>query len=388
MTMTHRVLLGTGILIILGGIMFVTLLMVDKAKPEVSFSFSEYSLIDSNEHEVKPLEKQQIQEMVKRLIPRNLESGNGRRKIALSSPNKKIMKDFQEYLQKELPEGWIVNRSTSHADALITYRLFKLRPPEKIQNTTSSDSSSGWAGVRVGGPRRGETTSPGTRKAELVGTEKGGNELFPIPTQNFEENRSELLPINQNSNGKPINQDEASRRALFLYWIVETIPDSKIGFGATTPDSKIVLGAAANYKNPNVSAASKDIVNNLIEKNLIDTEKSLKIAVINIIYSEETRIYLVTASILEEMVNAKTDLTFLDIRYTSKHATQLKQVLQSNNNQKVSLEDAAEKFSNSTGASAVLIISQPSEGHFYLELMELPELNILAIGRSDNHSEE
>ena len=339
MTTTHRVLIGTGILIILGGIMFVTLLMVDKAKSKVKFSFSEYSLIDSNEYEVKPLDKSQIQKMVTRLIPSNLGAGDETRKIVLSSPNKKIMKDFQEYLQKELPEGWILSRSTSHADALITYRLFNLvtPPPEKH----------GLNGLNIKG-RRGKP--------------------IPPPIENI--------------------SDEEPRLALFLYWTMETNPDTKIGFGTTTPKPKVILGATANYKNPNVSAASKDIINNLIKKNLIDTEKSLKIAVINIIYSEETRIYLVTASILEEMVNAKTDLTFLDIRYTSEHETQLKQVLQSNSNQKVSLEGAAEKFSNSTGANAVLIISQPSEGHFYLELMELPELNILAIGRSDNHSEK
>ena len=323
------------------------------------FLIVEHELTDSAYHEVKPLDESQIKKMVNQLIPKDLASKSEQGKVILSSPNKKVMKDFQEYLQKELPEGWVISRSTSDVDVIVTGNLFQLTPPEKILNIPSGGEAI--------------TISPTSKEHWLNSAKKDGNELLPVPTRDFEENRNELSPTNQNGNEKSINQDEEPRRALFLYWITETNPNPKIVFGAT-----------ANYKNPNISAASKDIVNNLTDKNLIDTEKSLKIAVINI--SEIP--HLVTASILEEMVNAKTDLTFLDIRYAAKHETELKQILQSPNNQKVSLEDAAEKFSNSTGASAVLIISQPSEGHFYLELMDLPSLDILAIGRSDNRSEE
>lgn len=61
-----------------------------------------------------------------------------------------------------------------------------------------------------------------------------------------------------------------------------------------------------------------------------------------------------------------------------------------------SLELSPNITKESTGANAALIISQTSgtyisqtlEGHFYLELIELPSLNILAIGRSENQPKE
>ena len=146
----------------------------------------------------------------------------------------------------------------------------------------------------------------------------------------------------------------------------------------TNLKTRKVLGATTNYENLNITAASKKLANDLSKD-----EKDLKVALINT-DPDSSASSLVTASILEEMVNAETDLTFLDQRDTGKHDTELKKALRSDENQKVPLDLTAKAFSESTGASAVLIIYQSLEGHFDLELMELPSLDTLAIGQSDD----
>ena len=70
------------------------------------FLISEAELADSEEQAVTPLDKQEIQRMVKQLIPSDLAAEGKSGKIVLSSANEDIMKDFQEHLHRELPEGW------------------------------------------------------------------------------------------------------------------------------------------------------------------------------------------------------------------------------------------------------------------------------------------
>lgn len=242
------------------------------------------------------------------------------------------MKDFQEHLNRELPRDWIISRSTSNIDAIITGSLFKLIPPK----------------------------DPGAE-----------HKFPPLPIEGiteFEEGNKPLSTSSPKNNGKPIEDKKKQRLVLFLYFIVET-----------DPNTKKVLSATGNYNNINITIASEGLTKNLITKDSIYAEKDLKVAVIN---SKKDASNLVTASILEKMVNAKTGLTFLDNSDTGKHDTELKKALQSNYNQKVSRDLLAKRFSKSTGANAVLIINQTAGGHFYLELIELPSLDILAIGRS------
>lgn len=304
------------------------------------FLLVEHHLTDSAYHEVKPLDESQIKKMVNQLIPEDLASKNEQRKVILSSPNKKIMKDFQEHLNRALPKGWTISRSTSDIDAIVTGDLFTLTIPRNADKD--------WNGGVL-------------PLDELLEKFEDQNDLT--------EDRGVVKSKSKQNNEKP-------RRALFLYWIVET-----------NRSAKEVLSATTNYGNSPIIAAAKDLTKNLIAKNLIEAKKQLKIAVINT-SGDLPDADLVTASILEKMVNEKTDVTFLHKAATSKHDTELKTALKSDNNQKVSKEYLAKKFSKSTGASAALIISQPSRGHFYLELIELPSLNLLAIGRSEDQQGE
>ncbi len=287
-------------------------------------TISESSLPDSEEYKIIPLDKSQIQKMVKELIPTDTGSEEKKRKIVLSSPNEKIMKDFKVYLNSELPKGWVISRSTSDVDAIVTGNLFNLIPPKD--------------------PLGQEQTY------EIFIEDEDGNPRQIVPVESTVESKKE------------------PRHVLFLYWITET---------------KEVLGATVNYENPNITAASENLAKNLTAKNLIEAEKSFKVALINM-NNDSPMSSLITASILEKMVNAKTGLTFLDKSYIGKYDSELKKVLLSDNNQKVSHDYLAKKFSESTGANAALIISQPSQKHFYLELMELPSLDTLVIGRSEN----
>ena len=299
-----------------------------------SFIMSKFSLSDSEEHEVKPLDKQQIQKMAEQLIPSDLRPEGKKGKIALSSPNEKIMKDFQEHLNRELPKNWIISRSTSNIDAVITGSLFNLKPPPKAPSAE--------------------------------------NKFPPLPIEGITDFEDRNVPLPAENKEQPIEDNKKPRRALFLYLIMET-----------HANAKKVLSATGNYNNINITVACEGLTRNLIAKNLIDAEKPLKVAVINSNTSN-----LVTASILEKMVNAKTGLTFLDKSATGLYDAELKKALQSNYNQKVSRDHLAKRFSKSTGANAALIINQTTGGHFYLELMELPSLDVLVIGRSEDRSEE
>ena len=101
------------------------------------FRISEYNLPDSEHHEVKPLDKSQIEQMAKQLIPGNLESEAEKGKVILSSAHKKIMRDFRKPLikeLKELKEGWRLSRSTSNPNAVVTGDLFNLKPPKSPSN--------------------------------------------------------------------------------------------------------------------------------------------------------------------------------------------------------------------------------------------------------------
>lgn len=152
-------------------------------------------------------------------------------------------------------------------------------------------------------------------------------------------------------------------RALFLFFT------NTVGRAKDVP--REVLGATSNYEDPNITAASEALA-----KNLSEDQKNLKVALIN---TGESR--LVTTSILEEMVNATT-LTFLDKSDTDEYDTELRKALREDGDQRVPLDRLAENFKESTRANAVLIIKESSNEHFYLELVELPSLDILAIGRS------
>ena len=179
------------------------------------------------------------------------------------------------------------------------------------------------------------------------------------------------LPIEEIIGEEIEEEDKEHRKVLFLFWIMEN--HSK---------RKEVLSATSNYRNPKITAATEELAKNLSEIN-----KDLKVALINK-GSDSPASMLATASILEEMVNAKIGLTFLNKSDTGKHDTELKQALGRDGKTKVPRHRLAQKFSESTGASAALIIEKRSGGHFYLQLMELSSLNILAIGRSNNRSEE
>ncbi len=325
-------------------------------KPDqTSYSISESNLPDSKEYKVKPLDKPQIQKMVKQLIPAALGSEGKKEKVVISSANKEIMKDIQEFLHDELPKGWTISRSTSEVDAVVTGNLFTLTP-EKPTPTPIED----------------ELPIEEVIEDELPIEEVNGNlppgrpKLYsPKIFLNGDENRN-FPPEPQ------IESKQKQRLVLFLYWITET---------------KEILSATANFENPNITAASEDFTKNLTVKNLSESVKSLKVALINTKTDSATS-RLVTASVLEEMVNAETGMTFLDKSNIGKHNTELKQALRSDDRHKVSLEHLAKKFSKSTEASAALVIYQPSQKHFDLELLELPSLNILAIGRSENQPME
>ena len=283
--------------------------LVPQQDPD-QFLLVEHKLTDSAYHEVKPLDESQIKKMVNQLIPEDLASKNEHGKVILSSPNKKVMKDFQEHLKKELPEGWKISRSTSNPDAFVTGDLFTLL---KVTPRLIEDES--------------------------------GDYVF--------------------------EDHEQQRPVLFLFWIMET--DLKV---------KEILSATANYKNPNITAVIEDIA-----KDLSKVKGTWKIALINT-SSGSAESMLVTAAILKEMVNAKTGMTFLNKSDTGKHDTDLKRALGSDEKTKVPRHRLAQKFSESTGATAALIIEKRLGGHFYLELMELPNLNILAIGRSENQPKD
>ena len=165
-------------------------------------------------------------------------------------------------------------------------------------------------------------------------------------------------------------------------------------------------------RNPKIAVASEALARDLTTKIPTDAEAALKVAIINTsegpsvshrgttdtaeefaAHTEElAKSSLVTASILEKMVNVQTEndtklnLVFLNKNDTSRYDTELKQALRGNNDQEVSLKNLAEKFRRSTRATAALIISQSSAGHFYLELLELSSLDILAICRADDQS--
>ena len=325
------------------------------------FLLVEHHLTDSAYHEVKPLDESQIKKMVNQLIPEDLASKNDQGKVILSSPNKKVMKDFQEHLNKELSKGWTISRSTSNIDAMVTGDLFTLTIPRN----TDKDWNGGVLPLD-----------------QLLEESKDQNDLTEArgvgskSKQNNEKPRSIKRVTKIYGVWESKQNNEKPRRALFLYWVVET-----------NRSAKEVLSATTNYGNSQITAATKDLTKNLIAKNLIKIEKHLKVAVINTSGNLPAS-DLVTASILEKMVNEKTGVTFLHKTDTSEHDTELKKALKSDNNQKVSREYLAKKFSKSTGASAALIISQPSRGHFYLELIELPSLNLLAIGRSEDQQGE
>lgn len=156
---------------------------------------------------------------------------------------------------------------------------------------------------------------------------------------------------------------------------------------------KKVLSATDNYENLKITAAIADLAKNLKRK----PEKDWKIALINKSEdSEDSK--LVTAAVLsecvttpalKEIVNLKTSLIFLDKNDTSKHNTKLRQALWPDEDQNAFQQTNLTKiFSKSTGANVVLIIEQPSEGHFDLKLIEIPSLDLLAIGKSDNKPKE
>ena len=88
------------------------------------YKIFEYDFPNSEHHEIKPLDKHQIERMAKQLIPPTVISQEGNGRVILASKDKKIMKDFQEYLNKELPKGWNINWLTSDADAIVTGDLF------------------------------------------------------------------------------------------------------------------------------------------------------------------------------------------------------------------------------------------------------------------------
>ena len=88
-----------------------------------AYKVSKYGFpIDSEHHVVKPLDKQQIEKMAKQLIPQVVHPKAG--KVILASKDEKIMKDFQEHLNKELPEGWYISWKVSDVDVIVTCDLF------------------------------------------------------------------------------------------------------------------------------------------------------------------------------------------------------------------------------------------------------------------------
>ena len=282
-----------------------------------AYKISEYDFPNSEYHEVEPLDKRQIERMAKQLIPQIVSSQDGRGRVILASKDKKIMKDFQEHLNKKLPKDWNITWSTSDADAIVTGNLF------------------------------GE-----------VSTEKEGEIKIVILSD-------------QNPPSKSVNP------ALFLFWTVET--DLKV---------KKVLSATDNYENPKITAAIADLAKNL--KNT--PEKGWKIALINKSEdSEGSKLVtaavlseLVTTTVFEEMINTEASLIFLYKDDTSNHNTKLRQALWPDKDQNAFQQtDFAKTFSKFTGANVVLIIEQLSEGHFDLKLIEVPSLDLLAIGKSE-----
>ena len=107
------------------------------------YKISEYDFPNSEHHEVEPLDKRQIEKMAKQLIPRDVASQGGDGRVILASKDKKIMKDFQEHLNKELPKGWNISWSTSGADAVVTGVLFGHGyPPPEIKVSVETESTS------------------------------------------------------------------------------------------------------------------------------------------------------------------------------------------------------------------------------------------------------
>ena len=281
------------------------------------YIISDHLLPVSEHHEIKPLDKQQIKKMANELIPPNANSQDREGEVLrvfLSSKDKKIMKDFQEYLNKALPKRWNISWSASNADAIITGALF------------SHDDVSA---------------------------------LF---------SHDDVTP------------------ALFLFWTVET--DLKV---------KRVLSATDNYENPNIKAAISDLV--IQAKDRLKVEESWEIALINKSddsnysrFNDLSQIFdeneLVTTAVLSELVTVQiggeTELIFLDKNDTSEYDDTLRKALWPDIDQKNLPTKFAKEFHKSTGANAILIIELLPEGHFDLQLLRLPSLDLLGIGKSNN----
>ena len=260
---------------------------------------------------VKPLDGQ-FEAMAKQLIPKSLASKGKEGRVILSSREKKIIKDFQDYFYNELTEEWKITVSAANVDAIVTGVLFNIKAP--------LDS------------------------------------IFP--------------------------DTSVDRLALFLFWIVET--DLKV---------KSVLSATDNYENSEITRAIEDLVKDLQDKGRLESKNDWKIALINkSVESEDVELVtaavlsaLVTTTAFEKIVNTETNLAFLYKDDTSKYNSKLQQALWPDKVQKTSEQtDLVKTFSKSTGANAVLIIEQFSTGHFDLKLIDLPSLDLLGIGQSDN----
>lgn len=310
-----------------------------------AYKISEYDFPNSEYHEVEPLDKQQIEKMAKQLIPSDVASQGRKGRVILSSKDKKIIKDFQEHLNKELLKGWNISWSTSDADAIVTGILFN------------------------------EDQSSDARKEAIKAEPSAKSRKVTFRIRQEPSSKSEDVPINIISIPK-------THPVLFLFWTVET--DLKV---------KKVLSATDNYKNDKLSAAIADLAKNLQLKDQLETRKDWKIALINkSVDSKDAKLItaavlseFVTTTVFKEMVNTETSLIFLDKDDTSKHNTELQKALWPNENQKALQQtELAKTFSKSTGANAVLIIEHLSEGHFDFKLMEVPSLELLAIGKSNN----
>lgn len=308
------------------------------------YEISKYLLGDLEDHKIKPLNRQQIEKMADELIPETVKSQSEEGRVILSSKDEDIMKDFQEYLNEALPTGWNITWSASNADAIITGALF----------------------------------SEISLKVEVEFVER-----FNVRTEDTEDIEIEPVPkrYSREKNGKAGEVN----KALFLFWTVET-----------DPKAKEVRSATDNYEDPNIKAAITDLANNLQEKERLKAKENLKIALINKDGGEknddETR--LVTAAVLSELVTAtiggekndnETKLIFLYKNDTSKHETALRKAFGWVNRKATETQKQLTiDFSDKTGANAVLIIEQLPEGHFDLQLLRLPSLDLLGIGKSNN----